>query len=182
MVNLHFCHCASLHFTAKVQPKNHSLSQRYESILMKYAFLFLVFLSEISVSQECIKFSEKLEEAVKGHETLVRGGEYCEARERYSNNEREFVLYTIEGPCFHENFTPGSCGNVTYTYLSGILNGKLLVPVEVGIRGTYLANSMLVSENSIIIDGLEYAESDAKCCPSIPKRKVLNISELELTN
>lgn len=149
---------------------------------MKHTFLFLILLSEISSSQECINFSGKLEGAVKSHESIIRGGEYCEARERYSNKGREFVLYTIGGACFHENFTPGSCGNVTYTYLSGILNGKLLVPVEVGVRGTYLARSLLVSENSIVIEGLEYAESDAKCCPSIPKRKVFNISELELTN
>jgi hypothetical protein len=38
---LHFCHSASLHFTAKVQLKNHRLSQRYikENYEQKFNFI-----------------------------------------------------------------------------------------------------------------------------------------------
>jgi hypothetical protein len=36
---LHFCHSASLHFTAKVQLKNHRLSQRYVGQEIKNAKL-----------------------------------------------------------------------------------------------------------------------------------------------
>lgn len=112
---------------------------------------------------------------------MIRGEEYCEARNTYKNKDREFVLYTIVGPCFNEEGTPGGCGNVTYTYLSGLLKGALLAPLEVGVRGTYLAETMLVSENSIVVEGFEYAETGAKCCPSLPKRKIFKISELKFS-
>lgn len=148
---------------------------------MKYILLFLIFYSALSNSQECPKVSNELLAAIEKHASIVRGSEYCEAREVYENKGREFVLYVIEGPCFHEEWTPGSCGNVTYTYLSGVLNGKLLAPLEVGVRGTYYAEAMLVSESSIVIEGFEYTETDAQCCPSLPKRKVLKISELEFS-
>jgi hypothetical protein len=54
---LHFCHSASLHFTAKVQLKNHRLSQRYRRQEIKsYRFGSIAKAKAVFFKHECFWF------------------------------------------------------------------------------------------------------------------------------
>jgi hypothetical protein len=124
----------------------------------------------------CPITSYELTALIKNHAQSIRGSEYCEYRTILSSKEIEVALYSVEGPCFNKKGENGSCGNMHFRYLTGIVNGKALPPFEVGKRGDFSANDFELRENLIILKGFKYAESDPMCCPCIEEVKFVKIT------
>lgn len=93
-----------------------------------FVSILLVAIVSTATAKECPAINSQLNALIKSHSKSIRGLEYCPARSIIQNAGLELVLYTVEGACFEEKETPGSCGNAHYQYISGVLNGSAIKP------------------------------------------------------
>lgn len=115
----------------------------------------------------CPPVSAPLNQQIAAEANKVRAAEYCRFREHLVDGPLELVIYTLESPCHdYTRAAAGSCGNHFYRALTGICNGKLLAPITVGERGTFIARTMRLEGDSLIISGSGYRPSDPLCCPT----------------
>lgn len=145
---------------------------------MKKILLIASLIANSAFAKDCPGISNELSHLIKSHAQEIKGTEYCEYRTVISLNKMEIVLYSIEGPCFNNEGKEGSCGNMHYRYLAGIVNGKPLPPFEAGKRDGFSASNMEIRENIINIKGFKYAENDPMCCPSIEESKLVKITDV----
>ena len=145
---------------------------------MKKILCIVYLMANTAFATDCPSISSELSSLIKSHAQEIKGREYCEYRTVNSLNEMEIALYSIEGPCFKKEGREGSCGNMHFRYLAGIVNGNLLPPFEVGKRGSFSANDMeIINENIIYLKGFKYTENDPMCCPSIEESKIVKITD-----
>jgi hypothetical protein len=144
--------------------------------MKKFAFLFCFFANTV-FADGCPITSNELSGLIKVHAQEIKGSEYCEYRKIVSSKGVEVALYSIEGPCFNRKGKNGSCGNMHFRYLTGIVNGKTLPPFEVGKRGGFSANDFEIQDNIITLKGFKYGEDDPQCCPSVEEKKLVVLTE-----
>jgi hypothetical protein len=97
-----------------------------------------------------------------------RGEEYTDARKvvtgdlTHDGQPETVVLYTIEGQ-------GGSNLYIQYLAVFTRRQGKLipLTHADVGGKSTRGVELVLVENNSILLDTLNYGPKDASCCPSV---------------
>jgi len=143
--------------------------------MKKILFIFCLF-ANTAFAADYPAISHELSGLIKAHAQKIRGAEDCEYRTIKSLEGMEIALYSIEGPCFGAKGKAGSCGNIHYRYLVGVVNGKPLLPFEVGKRGGFSASDMEINGNIISLKGFKYAENDPMCCPSIEELKLVKIT------
>jgi hypothetical protein len=144
--------------------------------------ILIVAIASTASAKECPAINSQLKALIKSHNNSIRGVEYRPARSIIQNAGLELVLYTVEGACFEEKEMPGSCGNAHYQYVAGVLNGSAIKPFEVKSLGDFSAMKLTLDADVIVLHGNYYAESDPRCCPSVPATKKLKvvIDRLEL--
>lgn len=144
--------------------------------MKKILFIFCLFANTVFAA-DCPAISHELSGLIKAHAQKIRGVEYCEYRTIKSLEGVVIALYSIEGPCFGNKGKAGSCGNMHYRYLVGMVDDKTLPPFEVGKRGAFSASDMEINENIISLTGFRYAENDPMCCPSVEELKLVKITK-----
>lgn len=144
---------------------------------MKRIIFLFCFFANAAFGEVCPVASAELSQLIEDHAKSIKGYEYCEYRTISSSKEVEIALYSVEGPCFAKKGRRGSCGNIHFRYLTGVVNDKVLPPFEVGKRGGFSASNFEVSGNLITLKGFKYAKNDPMCCPSIEEVKFVKITE-----
>ncbi len=144
---------------------------------MKRILPIVCLIANAAFAEDCPIISRELSDLIKSHAQEIKGVEYCKFRQVNSSNGIEIALYSIEGPCFKNQGKAGSCGNMHFRYLAGIVNGKPLPPFEAGKRGGFSASNMEINGNIINLMGLKYADNDPMCCPSIEESKFVKITD-----
>lgn len=153
-------------------------------------FLLMVDSNLMAAEKSCIQLPASIERALKKHAQEIRGAEYCEFRtiakgDLNSNGAEDIVIaYNIEGACYGERRSPGSCGNDHTTFLTAFLGQgsgfRQIHSIEVGGRGQRDIVSIRLTGGRIEADTLEYDPSDPQCCPSRKRRATFFLSAEEL--
>lgn len=115
----------------------------------------------------CPEISDLAESLIAAHSDKIWGSEYCRFRSAARNQSIEVVIFTLEGQCRGNKSAPkGSCGNNYSRYMVGVLNGKPIDPIPVGSKVDFLARTVSVINEEIIVSGFFHQDGDGLCCPS----------------
>jgi hypothetical protein len=115
----------------------------------------------------CTAADERIERTIAAKRDELRGHEYCQYRiyDRLGDVDGDgvedlLVVFTIEGV--------GGQGNSSSQFLAafGSRSEWRPVVVEVGRRGQRVVQAIRVRAGLIDLSSLEYAPTDAMCCPS----------------
>ncbi len=93
----------------------------------------------------------------EGNERIVRTGDL-----NHDDVPDQVVLYTLEGQNGTNNY-------VQHLAVFVRTNGRLVPVTDEVVGGKYYRSADLksIKDNQILFDTLDYADSDARCCPSI---------------
>ncbi len=139
-----------------------------------------------AAEKPCVKLPGFVERAIKKHAREIKGAEYCEYRsltkgDLNSDGAEDIVIaYNIEGACYEDRGSAGSCGNDHSTFLTAFLRHgsgfRQIHPIEVGGRGEREIVSLRLAGGRIEADTLDYDPSDPQCCPSKKGRAIFFLS------
>ena len=131
--------------------------------------------NNITRRRKCPLVSARAEQLIALHSDKLRGAEPCFTRDIAKVDELEVVLFTLEGLCRDKQSPKGSCGNNYSRYMVGILEGKELTPIQVGVKTDFSAESVDVVDGIIVVSGKFHQEGDGLCCPSKEGQRNFNI-------
>lgn len=121
------------------------------------------------VTPTCRTADARLEAVIAAKAQELKAREYCQFRiyETLSDIDGDraddfLVVFSVEGV--------GGGGNNSVQFLLALASGSAWRPVitQVGARGTRLVHSIETLDGVVVVHVLEYAPTDAMCCPTRP--------------